>query len=209
MWNKVKKVLYRIFIEYFGLIMIGLLAVDIATKYIMQAVLKNAGNTIELIPGLLDFQLVYNKGAFAGMLGGTAGHILLILISVLGTGIMAYGLIKYRYKFSKGMLIGIILALPGCFGNLIDRVIYVNGEPRGVIDFIHFYIDAINFDWPVFNVADMLLVVGTIVFAVFYFIYDSKLEKEKKAKLEEIEKQKMEELKNQSSIVEENKDEQA
>ena len=209
MWNKVKKVLYRIFIEYFGLIMIGLLAVDIATKYIMQAVLKNVGNTIELIPGLLDFQLVYNKGAFAGMLGGTAGHILLILISVLGTGIMAYGLIKYRYKFSKGMLIGIILALPGCFGNLIDRVIYVNGEPRGVIDFIHFYIDAINFDWPVFNVADMLLVVGTIVFAVFYFIYDSKLEKEKKAKLEEIEKQKMEELKNQSSIVEENKDEQA
>lgn len=209
MWNKVKKVLHKIFIEYFGLIMIGLLAVDIATKYIMQAVLKNAGNTIELIPGLLDFQLVYNKGAFAGMLGGTVGHILLILISVLGTGIMAYGLIKYRYKFSKGMLIGIILALPGCFGNLIDRVIYVNGEPRGVIDFIHFYIDAINFDWPVFNVADMLLVVGTIVFAVFYFIYDSKLEKEKKAKLEEIEKQKMEELKNQSSIIEENKDEQA
>lgn len=209
MWNKVKKVLYKIFIEYFGLIMIGLLAVDIATKYIMQAVLKNAGNTIELIPGLLDFQLVYNKGAFAGMLGGTVGHILLILISVLGTGIMAYGLIKYRYKFSKGMLIGIILALPGCFGNLIDRLIYVDGKPRGVIDFIHFYIDAINFDWPVFNVADMLLVVGTIVFAVFYFIYDSKLEKEKKAKLEEIEKQKMEELKNQSSIIEENKDEQA
>ena len=121
MWNKVKKVLYIIFIEYFGLIMIGLLAVDIATKYIMQAVLKNAGNTIELIPGLLDFQLVYNKGAFAGMLGGTVGHILLILISVLGTGIMAYGLIKYRFKFSKGMLIGIILALPGCFGNIIDR----------------------------------------------------------------------------------------
>lgn len=195
MWNKVKKVLHKIFIEYFGLIMIGLLALDIATKYIMQAVLGYAGATIELIPNLLEFQLVYNKGAFAGMLGGTVGHIILILISFVGTGIMAYGLVKYRYTFSKGMIIGIILALPGCFGNLIDRVIYVNGEPRGVIDFIHFYIDAINFDWPVFNVADMLLVIGTIVFAVFYFIYDTKLENEKKAKLEEIERQKMEELK--------------
>ena len=194
MWNKVKKVLHKIFIEYFGLIIVGLLALDIITKYVMEGILKNVGNSIELIPGLLEFQLVYNKGAFAGMLGGTVGHIILILISILGTGVMTYGLIKYRYKINKGMLIGIIMALPGCFGNLIDRVIYVNGEPRGVIDFIHFYIDAINFDWPVFNVADMLLVVGTIVFAVFYFIYDSKLEKEKKAKLEEIEKQKMEEL---------------
>ncbi len=195
MWNKVKKVLYKIFIEYYGLIMILLLGLDIATKYIMQDILGYPGSTIEVIPGLFDFQLVYNKGAFAGMLGGGLGHIILILISFLGTGIMVYGLIKYRYKFTKGMLIGIILALPGCFGNLIDRVIYVNGEPRGVIDFLHFYIDAINFDWPVFNVADMLLVVGTIVFAIFYLIYDSKIEKEKKLKLEEIEKAKLEELK--------------
>ena len=195
MWNKVKKVLHKIFIEYFGLIMTILLALDIATKYIMQAVLVKQGASIELIPNLLEFQLVYNKGAFAGMLGGTVGHILLIIISIVGTGIMAYGLVKYRYTFTKGMIIGIVLALPGCFGNLIDRVIYVNGEPRGVIDFIHFYIDAINFDWPVFNVADMLLVIGTIVFAVFYLIYDAKIENEKKAKLEAIEKQKMEELK--------------
>ena len=209
MWNKVKKVLHKIFIEYFGLVIISLLAIDLITKYVMEAVLGRPGGTIDLIPGLLEFQLVYNKGAFAGMLGGAFGHIVLILISLVGTVAMTYGLIKYRYKFSKGMIIGIVMALPGCFGNLIDRVIYVNGEPRGVIDFIHFYIDSINFDWPVFNVADMLLVIGTIVFAVFYFIYDSKLEKEKKAKLEEIEKQKMEELKNQSSTVEENKDEQA
>lgn len=199
MWNKVKKVLYKVFIEYFVLIMIGLLAIDIITKYVMEAALGYPGSTIELIPGLLEFQLVYNKGAFAGMLGGEFGHIVLILISVLGTGIMVYGLIKYRYKFSKGMIIGIVMALPGCFGNLIDRVIYENGQPRGVIDFIHFYIDSINFDWPVFNVADILLVVGTITFAVFYFIYDSKIEKEKKAKLEEIERQKLEELKQSSN----------
>lgn len=204
MWNKVKKVAYKVFIEYFGLIMIALLALDLITKYTMKAILGYQGAVIELIPGLLDFQLVYNKGAFAGMLSGAIGHILLILISFLGTGIMIYGLVKYRHKFNKGMLIGIILALPGCFGNLIDRVIYIDGEPRGVIDFIHFHIDAINFDWPVFNVADMLLVVGTITFAVFYFIYDAKIEKEKKLKLEAIEKEKMEEL---QSSKEETKDE--
>ena len=204
MWNKVKNVLHKVFIEYFGLIMILLLAIDIATKYIMEDILGYVGATIDVIPGLFEFQLVYNKGAFAGMLGGSFGHIILILISIAGTGIMVYGLIKYRYKFTKGMLVGLVLALPGCFGNLIDRVIYVNGEPRGVIDFLHFYIDAINFDWPVFNVADMLLVVGTLVFAVFYLIYDAKIEKEKKLKLEAIEKQKKEEL---ESSKEEIKDE--
>ena len=94
MWNKVKKVLHKIFIEYFGLIIVGLLALDIITKYVMEGILKNVGNSIELIPGLLEFQLVYNKGAFAGMLGGTVGHIVLILISILGTGVMTYGLIK-------------------------------------------------------------------------------------------------------------------
>ena len=203
MWNKVKKVLHKVFIEYFGLIMILLLGVDIATKYIMQGILGYVGATIEVIPGLFEFQLVYNKGAFAGMLGGTLGHIILILISIAGTGIMVYGLIKYRYKFTKGMIVGLVLALPGCFGNLIDRVIYVNGEPRGVIDFLHFYIDAINFDWPVFNFADMLLVVGTLVFAVFYLIYDAKIEKEKKIKLEAIEKEKMEELASTEEIKDE------
>lgn len=203
MWNKVKEVLYKVFIEYFGLIMILLLGVDIATKYIMQGILGYVGATIEVIPGLFEFQLVYNKGAFAGMLGGTLGHIILILISIAGTGIMVYGLIKYRYKFTKGMIVGLVLALPGCFGNLIDRVIYVNGEPRGVIDFLHFYIDAINFDWPVFNFADMLLVVGTLVFAVFYLIYDAKIEKEKKIKLEAIEKEKMDELASTEEIKDE------
>ena len=202
MWNKVKEVLYKIFIEYFGLVMLVLLALDLVTKYVMEDILKTQGTSITLIPGLLDFQLVYNKGAFAGMLGDAFGHVILILISFAGTILMGYGLVKFRRTFSKGMILGIVLALPGCFGNLIDRVIYVNGEPRGVIDFIHFYIDAINFDWPVFNVADMLLVVGTIVFAVFYIIHDAKLEKEKNAKLQEIEKQKMEELK--SSTNEEN-----
>ena len=60
MWNKVKKVLHKIFIEYFGLIMIGLLAIDLITKYVMEAVLGRPGGTIDLIPGLLEFQLVYN-----------------------------------------------------------------------------------------------------------------------------------------------------
>lgn len=200
MKNKVLTWLYKIFIEYYGLVMVLLLVLDLVSKAVMESVLKSQG-TISVIPNFFDLTLVYNKGAFAGMLGGTFGHILLILISLIGSGVMIYGLIKFRFKFNKGMIIALVLAIPGCIGNLVDRVIYTNGDWRGVIDFFHIYIKAIKFDWPVFNVADMLLVVGIIVFVIFYIIYDIKNEKVKKAALEQLNAEKKKELQQEASNV--------
>lgn len=196
--NKVLKWLYKIFIEYYGLIMVLLLALDLVSKAVMESILKSNG-TITVIPNFFDFTLVYNTGAFAGMLGNTFGHILLIIISFAGSGIMIYGLIKFKNKFNKGMIIALVLAIPGCVGNLVDRVIIKNGTWRGVIDFFHFHIDAINFNWPVFNVADMLLVIGIIVFIIFYIIYDVKNEKIKKQALDQLNADKKKELENQKS----------
>ncbi len=203
--NKVLKWLYKIFIEYYGLVMILLLALDLVSKAVMESVL-NANGTISVIPNFFDLTLVYNTGAFAGMLGGTFGHILLIIISLVGSGVMIYGLIKFKNKFNKGMIIALVLAIPGCVGNLIDRCIISNGEWRGVIDFFHIYINAINFNWPVFNVADMLLVVGIIVFIIFYIIYDVKNEKIKKQALEELNAEKKKELENEKSNKDETKE---
>ena len=50
------------------------------------------------------------------------------------------------------------LQLGGALGNLIDRV-----RQGHVTDFIHFQIPEINFDFPVFNVADSCIVVGVIL----------------------------------------------
>ena len=47
------------------------------------------------------------------------------------------------------------LQLGGALGNLLDRLRY-----GAVVDFIEFHIDAINYHWPVFNVADSAIVVG-------------------------------------------------
>jgi signal peptidase II len=56
--------------------------------------------------------------------------------------------------------------LSGAIGNLIDRALY--GYVR---DFIK--LDFINF--PIFNVADMALTIGAVVFSVYIlFIYDTK-----------------------------------
>lgn len=188
MWSKIKKYSYLIFIKYFGLLIIGLFALDIITKQVMQNVLKTPGSTITIIPNLFEFQLVYNTGSFSGWFGSDVGHILLIIVSFIGAIGLPYLLIKYRNKITLPMNLGIAIVTAGNLGNLIDRLAYVDGKPRGVIDFLHFYIPSINFDWPVFNVADICIVVGVIMFAVFYCIYDYKNEKAKKENKIQVEK---------------------
>lgn len=182
MWNKVKHYLNLIFVKngLYVLLMVGLLVIDLVTKVVMENILKN-GSSITVIPGIFDFALVYNTGSFSGWLGSEVGHILLIIISFVGAIGLPYLFIRFRNKWNKGMLIGLALCIPGDIGNLVDRLVYVDGNARGVIDFLYFHIDAWNFSWPVFNVADMCLVVGVIVFAIFYIIYDNKEEKAKKA----------------------------
>ncbi len=56
------------------------------------------------------------------------------------------------------------LQLGGAIGNLVDRT-----RIGAVTDFIHFQIPQINFDWPVFNVADSCIVVGVIILIVSSF----------------------------------------
>ncbi len=56
----------------------------------------------------------------------------------------------------------LILLLAGAIGNFIDRVI--NGY---VVDFLQFTF----IDFPVFNVADCYITVGTILFAILYLFF--------------------------------------
>jgi signal peptidase II len=63
---------------------------------------------------------------------------------------------RHRWRFLNDMLVrtGIGLILGGTIGNLIDRL------------FIGYVTDFIDFKvWPVWNVADNMVVIGTIIVA--------------------------------------------
>ena len=185
---------------YFYLIMVGLIALDLTTKYVMEAILLDAPNhRIEVIDGFFTLSLVYNPGAFSGMLGDSIfGRIILMLLSLICGVVMLWYFIKSFSKMGKLELFGITLAIPGTLGNLWDRTLQVIGLQEGVIDFLEF--DLGFMVWNTFNIADSLLVIGIVAFAVGYLIRDSKEEKKKeqeRLKFYEEKKNEEEELKDE------------
>ena len=148
-----------------------LIAVDQITKYIALTSLKPLGN-MTFIDGFMDFTFVENRGAAFGILNGKTW--LLLLLAVVICAVLVVAMSKMpdtrEYKWLKWTL---MLILAGAVGNIIDRLL------RGyVVDFFEFTF----ITWPVFNMADIYVVVGTIVMALLVIFVikedDSKNDKE-------------------------------
>ena len=138
-------------------IMALLVALDQVTKLWAVRNLKD-GNPIVLINGVL--QLYYlpngNTGAAFGILSGH--RILFLCIALLVVTVIFFALC--RIPATSGftlMRILLVFIAAGGAGNMIDRF-----RLGYVIDFIYFYL--INF--PIFNVADCYVSVGTILVAL-------------------------------------------
>ena len=107
------------------------------------------------IPGVFDLQLVHNTGAAWGLFAGNPaalGWVALVICAVVLVG----GHLR-RSTASVPEMLGYALILAGGAGNAIDR--FTNGY---VVDFFNF--DLIGF--PVFNVADIGVVVGFVLVAI-------------------------------------------
>ena len=149
-----------------GLIIIVLVAADQLSKMWAVERLANhvsniAGSQDILIwPNVFHLHYIPNYGAAWGMLEGK--KIFLILV----TGIIVIGMIYYfnklpHTKWGSLARMALVMIISGAIGNLIDRIWL--GYVR---DFLYFKL--INF--PIFNVADILVVVGVgLLMIVFLF----------------------------------------
>jgi signal peptidase II len=108
----------------------------------------------------LPLTLGYNRGIAFGLNVGGASRIVFAIVAV---AVLPVVVLLYRATPAAERLRQVALSLmfAGALGNLIDRV----GSTRGVVDFIGPY-DLGFMKWPVFNVADMCVVVGTLAFAL-------------------------------------------
>ena len=125
-----------------------LLGLDLLLKYLVSTYLT----TVNIINNFFSLTYVLNDGAAFSLFASRT--YLLILIAIICLFFIIYEL---KNNLDDRMLsIGYSLVLAGLLGNFLDRLI--DGY---IIDYLSFKIFTLNF--PVFNLADILIVVGIII----------------------------------------------
>lgn len=128
------------------------------------------GRQITLIPRFADLVYRHNTGG-AFSLFDNFPTFFIVFPSLLML-VMIIMLVKFASdkEINSTIPLSISIMLGGAAGNLIDRVRF--GK---VFDFVDCYIG--KYHWPSFNFADSSIVIGIILFAVFWLKYDNIMSK--------------------------------
>ncbi|MCI6277018.1 MAG: signal peptidase II [Clostridium sp.] len=147
----------EIFIIILGIIL------DRITKLWALNVLK-PDNDIIVIKNYFQLAYLENRGAAFGIFQNK------VVFLSLFTVILIIGLIIYLYKNrgkSRILSISLSLIISGALGNFYDRIVY-----KYVVDFICVHYKDIYY-FPTFNVADIFVVCGTILLAIYILRMES------------------------------------
>ncbi len=168
------------YLVFFAIALTGF-TLDIWSKsWIFQRLgvaLAEGGSTappIWLIEGVFGFETNLNEGALFGIGQGQV-IVFAALSCVAALGVVCW-LFVARAAHDLHLTVALGFVFAGILGNLYDRLGLhgltwgsgVRGHQVGdrvyaVRDWLHFKIDAIGFDWPIFNLADSCLVCGAIL----------------------------------------------
>lgn len=138
----------------------ALVALDQLVKHLVSAGIP-LGGSVPFLPYIMDLTYVKNTGCAFSMLEEHTW--LLTLASAVLSVVLAFAVGKKFFRHPLGRS-ALTLLLAGAVGNLIDRAMY-----GYVVDMFR----TLFMDFAVFNVADICVVVGGILAAVYYlFLYD-------------------------------------
>ena len=138
----------------FFILIIILICIDQISKFLVVFDKDNLPKTI--IKNFLNITYCENRGIAFGLASGYV-QLFAIITLVIIVAILICVCINFK-KINTFLSVGIGLLISGGVGNLIDRLIR-----SYVVDFIDFG-DFINF--PVFNIADIFVVIGVIVIGI-------------------------------------------
>jgi len=135
----------------------GVIFLDLLSKELLEAKI-HIGQSIPLIPGLLNLVHVRNKGVAFGLLSHPSVSWLLPYVGV----ILIMGLVIFVFYLkpkTKLELISLGFIIGGAIGNLYDRLFLTE-----VRDFFDLHIG--SYHWPAFNLADTAITVGVALFLI-------------------------------------------
>ena len=161
--GKVKEVKHK-WIFLASVTVFGFLA-DIGTKHLAVTRLDERV-PVNVLGEYLQWVLVYNKGAVFGTQppGFFSWMNPSVFLSIFMLFAISFLIVYYRALKKNEVLmhIGLMLVLPGAFGNLFDRLVYGG---RGVVDFIRMGFPPDNY-WFIYNVADIFVTAGVAVMLI-------------------------------------------
>lgn len=148
----------------YWIVMILALALDQGTKWVAETRLSQVG-TVPLVKDVFHLTYVRNTGAAFSILRNQQ----LLLIVLTSAALLGLGLWLVKLSAQPGhaaLKLSLACILAGGVGNLIDRV-----RLNYVIDMLDFRL----INYPVFNVADCLVVGGTVLLGWLVLFRDVKL----------------------------------
>lgn len=156
----------RIIIESLFFLLLGVIIfIDQITKYHFSSTLAE-GDSQVIIDGFFYFSHYRNEGGAWSIMSNVSWaqtfFKVLTVFAIIGFAVFYVYAFKKNYRWLK---VALVFVIAGTIGNFIDRILF-----NEVIDFLGFIFWGYYF--PVFNIADSFLVVGTIMIIMHFLFFD-------------------------------------
>jgi signal peptidase II len=134
-------------------------AFDLTTKALVFDRVGPPGSpAVSVVGRVVELRTSYNTGALWGIGGDLGfGSMLFAALSIVAAVFIVYWLFVLGHAADRWQTAALGLIMAGAVGNCYDRLRF--GHVR---DFVHVHVDSIGFDFPIFNFADNMLVVGAV-----------------------------------------------
>ena len=123
-------------------------------------ILNNFSEKTFIINDYINIDLIWNIGIGFGLLSTDSNIFYHITSTVIGSIILSLGYFLVVSEKTDKLIYSLIIG--GALGNFYDRIVY-----KAVPDFIDLHYD--DFHWFTFNVADIFISIGIILFLVRSF----------------------------------------
>jgi signal peptidase II len=144
-----------------------MIAADRITKHIISSTME-IGEKIKVIDNFFYITHHTNKGAAWGIFHDANMTLVLGILSV----VVSIALVFIFLRFHQWPVhLSLAMIISGALGNAYGRILF-----REVTDFLDFYI--FGYDFPIFNVADMMVTVGTAILIVYILFFHKEPKKE-------------------------------
>ena len=146
----------------YAIVAVLALILDQAVKYWTTVNIVVDTGEAKLIPGLVHLANVHNTGAAFSFLEGARWFF--VILCILFCLVVIYVLVRniITHPLARWMA---VLVMAGAIGNCIDRIVC-----GYVVDMFEFDFLIFNKPFPVFNIADIYITVGVIIFCVCLFL---------------------------------------